>query len=64
MSVIKKHGIILFDGVNMRKNVSVNSSNLIYYTGIDDCGDEGVECTWHKEYADHALVFIFAIIDL
>lgn len=58
MSEINKHGILLFDAVNLRKSLSVNSSTLTY-TGLEDYGDEGVEGTCHKEYADHTLVFMW-----
>lgn len=55
---INKHGVLLFDAVNLRKSLSVNSSNLTY-TSLEDYGDEGQEGTCHKEYADHALVFMW-----
>jgi len=58
MSEMNKHGILLFDAVNLRKSLSVNSSNLTY-TGLEDYGDEGVGGACHKEYADHALVFMW-----
>ncbi|KAE9523023.1 hypothetical protein AGLY_016654 [Aphis glycines] len=58
ISEINKHGILLFDAINLRKSLSVNSSNLTY-TGLEDYGDERVEGACHKEFADHALVFMW-----
>lgn len=58
MSKMNKHGILLFDAVNLRKSLSVNSSNLTY-TVLEDYEDEGVKGACHKEYADHALVFMW-----
>lgn len=53
----EKHGILLFDSINLRKSIHVNSSNLTY-SGLEDYGDDVLN-SGHKEYADHALVFMF-----
>lgn len=54
---INKHGVLLFDSINLRKSLAVNSSNLTY-SGLEDYGDEPIDSI-HKEYADHALVFMW-----
>jgi len=41
----------------LRKSLAVNLSNLTYRS-LEDFGDEG-DSTHQKEYADHALVFMF-----
>jgi len=53
-----KHGILMFDAVNLRKSIAVNSSNLTY-SGLEDYGNELENEYCHKEYADHALVFMW-----
>ncbi len=53
-----KHGVLLFDAVNLRKSLAVNSSNLTYL-GLEDYGGEVENKICHKEYADHALVFMW-----
>lgn len=57
MTEQEKHGVLIFDAVNLRKSLHVNTSNLTY-SGLEDYGDD-VPGSNHKEYADHALVFMF-----
>jgi len=57
MSDMEKHGVLLFDSINLRKGLHVNTSTLSYI-GLEDYGDE-VASAEHKNYADHALVFMF-----
>lgn len=57
MNSKEKHGVLLFDLINLRKSIHVNSSNLTY-SGLEDYGND-VPHASHKEYADHALVFMF-----
>lgn len=58
MSRINKHGVLLSDAVNLRKSISVNSSNLTYF-GLEDYGDEVEDVMNFKKYADHALIFMW-----
>lgn len=55
MSSMEKHGVLLFDEISLRKSIQVSSSNLSYI-GLEDHGNES---TCHKEFADHALVFMW-----
>lgn len=57
MNSKEKHGVLLFDSINLRKSIHVNSSNLTYL-GLEDYGND-IPHAGHKEYADHALVFMF-----
>lgn len=54
MSTMEKHEVLLFDEISLRKSMQVSSSNLSYI-GLEDHGNES---TCHKEFADHALVFM------
>jgi len=54
MSTMEKHEVLLFDEISLRKSIQVSSSNLSYI-GLEDHGNESI-C--HKEFADHALVFM------
>jgi len=40
MTDIAKHGVLLFDSINLRKSIAVNSLNLTYH-GLEDFGGEG-----------------------
>lgn len=51
-----KHGVLLFDAVNLRKSLAVNSSSLTYL-GLEDYGSDVENKTCHKEYADHAFMW-------
>lgn len=53
----KSKHILLFDAVNLQKILAVNSSSLTYL-GLEDYGSDVENKTCHKEYADHALVFM------
>jgi len=53
-----KHGILLFDAVNLRKSLAVNLSSLTYL-GLKDYGGEVGNKIYHKVYADNALVFMW-----
>lgn len=53
----EKHGVLLFDAVNLRKSLHVNTSSLTY-SGMEDYGND-VPISDHKSYADHALVFMY-----
>jgi len=55
MSSREKHGVLLFDEISLRKSLQVNLSNLSCI-GLKDYGDN---LTCHKEFADHALVFMW-----
>lgn len=57
MSEIAKHGVLIFDAVILHKSLAVNSSNLTYL-GLEDYGND-IDMSQHKEYADHALVFMW-----
>lgn len=57
MSIMEKHGVLLFDAVNLRRGLHVNTSSMTYI-GLEDYGDDGPN-TDHKDYADHALVFMY-----
>lgn len=57
MTEMAKHGVLLFDSISLRKSLAVNSSNLTY-RGLEDFGDED-NSDHHKEYVDHALVFMW-----
>lgn len=57
MSSMDKHGVLLFDSVNLCKSLHVNTSTLTY-TGLEDYGND-LSKDSHKDYADHALVFMF-----
>lgn len=52
-----KHGMLLFDSINLRKSIAVNSSNLTYL-GLEDFGGES-DLPQHKEFDDHTLVFMW-----
>lgn len=51
----QRHGILLFDEIQLRKGLYVNTKNLTY-TGLEDMGSN-IESS--KEKADHGLVFMF-----
>jgi len=53
-----KHGVLLFDAVSLRKSLAVNSSNLTY-SGLEDFGNDFENNSCHKDFADHALVFMW-----
>ncbi|KAF0747353.1 Uncharacterized protein FWK35_00011911, partial [Aphis craccivora] len=55
MSSMEKHGVLLFDEISLRISIQVSSSYLSYI-GLEDHGNES---TCHKEFADHALVFMW-----
>lgn len=57
MTEMAKHGVLIFDSISLRKSLAVNSSNLTY-RGLEDFGNED-NSDHHKEYADHALVFMW-----
>ncbi|CAI6343939.1 unnamed protein product [Macrosiphum euphorbiae] len=57
MSSVEKHGVLIFDEVNLRQSLQVNTSNLSYI-GLEDYGDADISKS-HKEYANHALVFMW-----
>lgn len=57
MTDIAKHGVLLFDSINLRKSIAVNASNLTYH-GLEDFGEEG-DLPQHKEFADHFHVFMW-----
>lgn len=51
----QRHGILLFDEVQLRKGLYVNTSNLTY-SGLEDMGGE---ITNSEKKADHGLVLMF-----
>lgn len=55
MSSLEKHGVLIFDEINLCQSLQVNSSNLSYI-GLEDYGYSDNK---HKEYANHALVFMW-----
>jgi len=57
MSSVEKHGVLIFDEVNLRQSLQVNTSNLSYI-GLEDYGDVDISKS-HKEYTNHALVFMW-----
>jgi len=57
MTEMVKYGVLLFDSISLRKSLAVNSSNLTY-RGLEDFGDKD-NSDHHKEYTDHALVFMW-----
>ncbi|KAE9522709.1 hypothetical protein AGLY_016892, partial [Aphis glycines] len=52
-----KNSVLIFVEVNLRQSLQVNTSNLSY-VGLEDYGDADVSKS-HKEYANHALVFMW-----
>lgn len=50
-----RHGILLFDEVQLRKVIYVNTRNLSY-SGLEDLGDDIINS---DKKADHGLVLMF-----
>ncbi|KAH9374406.1 hypothetical protein HPB48_010867 [Haemaphysalis longicornis] len=53
MADFKRHGMIIFDEMQVRKSRKVNSKSMTYVGLTQDAGDDA------GELADHALVFMF-----
>lgn len=50
-----RHGMLLFDEVQLRKGLYVNTKNLSY-SGLEDLGDDFINS---DKKADHGLVLMF-----
>lgn len=53
-----KHGVLLFDEMQVRKSIKVNTKTM-ELVGIEDFGDDVDDEKTTYEIADHALVFMF-----
>ena len=54
----KRHGLLVFDEINLRKDISVHSTTLTY-AGLVDFGQEGPKPTDIANQATHGLVILF-----
>jgi len=57
-SPMQRHGVLLFDEINLRKSIAVCSKNLTY-VGLTDFGDDGLQSINIEDQATHGLILMF-----
>lgn len=57
-SPMQRHGVLLFDEINLRKSIAVCSKNLTY-VGLTDFGDDGPQSINIEDQATHGLILMF-----
>lgn len=57
-SPMQRHGVLLFDEINLWKSIAVCSKNLTY-VGLTDFGDDGLQSINIEDQATHGLILMF-----